>query len=205
MLYPKNKYKKILTNLFLIFLALFISTSAAFLNAIPASGDIMEKGDRNLKIISAIYEKYSFMPAKKEYFRQIQEDWVKGKVQYSHAHPEEKKEKFDKLFKSYITTNDVLKDICIDMANLSEVVVDDFSQKLIDSETVKTNYSRDKHYNRYLVSRNELSRADGGFKRGMYYYSARLYDHGIDIMKNIYHERGWVFPKAKAQGKESLS
>lgn len=159
--------------------------------------DIAVKGDRNLKIISKVYEKYSFMPAKKEYLRNIQEDWIKVKIEYSHARPGEKKEKLEKLVKSYQVTNDVLKDICIDMANLTEIVVDDFTQKLVESENIRTDLGRDKNYNRYLVSRNEFSRADNGFKRGMYYYSARLYDHGIDIMKNIYQERRWTFPKGK--------
>lgn len=168
------------------------------LSGSPAFLDITIKGDRNLKIISYIYDKYPFMPAKKEYFKTIQEQWISGKTMYSHAQQQEKKEKYNKLIQSYYLTNDVLKDICIDMANLSEVVVDDYVQKLAEAETVKTNLSRDKNYNRYVVSRNEFSRADDGFKKGMYYYSARLYDHGIDLMKIIYKDLGWSFPNEKS-------
>jgi len=169
--------------------------------AAPSFADIATKGDRNLKIISYIYEKYEFMPAKREYFQNISEEWIKGKVLYEHSSAEEKKDNYEKLYKSYRTTNDVLKDISIDLANLSEAVVDDFSQKIIESEDVRKNLSRDKNYNRFVVSRNEFTRADNGFKRGMYYYSARLYDHGLDLMKRVYKDQKWVFPKSKAPGK----
>jgi hypothetical protein len=193
----KFAFRNKLIPIFYILTIFLVVIFSAILPGSPALSDITLKGERNLKIISFIYEKYPFMPAKKEYFRHIQEEWLKGKSLYTHAHPDEKKDNYNRLLQSYMLTNDVLKDICIDMGNLSEAVVDDFSQRLVESETVKTNLGRDKNYNRFVVSRNEFSRAENGFKRGMYYYSARLYDHGLDVMKRIYSEQKWTFPKGK--------
>ncbi|MDH4261685.1 MAG: hypothetical protein OEV78_01430 [Spirochaetia bacterium] len=203
----ETDFKKILTRFTasLAFFLLLISTlvtSSSVLQAAPSIYDITTKGDRNLKIISFIYDKYQFMPAKKEYLKNLQDEWIKGKSLYSTAQHGEKKERYDKLLQAYNLTNDVLKDICIDMANLSEAVVDDFTQKLIESENPKANH-RNKNYHRFVVSRNEFTRAEYGFKKGMYYYSASLYDHGIEIMKHVYSEQKWNFPKGKSAIKEN--
>jgi len=181
----------------ILYIGMVFSSLSSQLYTAPVIEDIVSRGDRNLKIILSIYEKYSFMPAKRAYFNMINEDWIRGKVLHSHANPEERKQKLDKVLKSYNLTNDVLKDISIDLSSLSEIVMDDFTQKIIDSKNMKSENLHNKSYNRYVVSRNEFSRAERGFKQGLYYYSARLYDHGLTLMKTVYHDNGWVFPKSK--------
>lgn len=190
----------------IISFAVFFGLLVNSLFSAPSYDDVVLKGDRNLKVINVIYEKYPFMPAKRAYFQQISDVWIKSKTAYFNSSPEGRKEKFAKFLKAYENTNDVLKDICIDMANYSDVIIDDMTQKLIDSETKKVDVKHGKFYNRYLVSKNEFARADNGFKKRMYYYSARLYDHGIEVMMSIYKDAGWNFPKGKpAQPRETLS
>ncbi|MDH4199160.1 MAG: hypothetical protein OEV66_02175, partial [Spirochaetia bacterium] len=115
----------------LFFLALIVTPQYSA----PNFDDIVLKGDRNLKIINMIYEKYPFMPAKKNYYAQIEQSWIKSKAEYFTSSSQNRKEKFTQFLKTYETTNEVLKDICIDMANYSDVITDDITQKLIETGT----------------------------------------------------------------------
>lgn len=186
----------------------FVVSGVLFINSLFAAPSFMEiesKGERNLKIIGSIYEKYPFMPAKKEYFQKIKENWTASIIAYKRAGRRQRAENFKKFYNAYLVTNDVLKDICIDMANYSDAIMDDFAGKLVEYESKQRVIKHDKMHNRYMVSRNEFIRADVNFKRKLYYYSAQLYDHGIEIMKVIYRDAKWEFPHTKVVSQERLS
>jgi hypothetical protein len=184
--------KELIKKNVLILFLLFALPKAAF--SAPSFSDIVNKGDRNLKIINNIYDKYPFMPAKKDYYLKLENKWIKDKTEYRKASSTERKNALDQVLITYRIINEVLKDICVDMANLTGTLMDDFAEKLVAIEAKRIPVKSEKYYNRYIVSQRQFFRAESGFKNSLFYYSASLYDHGIDLLISIYKENNWGFP-----------
>ncbi len=194
----------------LIFAFLFLQQDALWAGADDRK--YAEKGDQSIELIQRIYGSYSIHILKKEMLEELLQEWRAAKISANlipnsvalmpaAITPAENQSTSSTAKSSLEFTGEpahrplpelyrqidlFLRDACIDLANYSEYLQDDFSR--INSAGNLPRH--DGWLNAWSVSRQEFARAQKAFLAGQYFYAAHLYDRSIRMLDQAYRLSG---------------
>jgi len=186
-----------------LFIQIFIKLSLAFLIIQFVSHSVYgytkidkvkENGKKNIRILERIYKKYPISIKQKSEFEKVKTVWEKNLKDLNLINKKNRREAEKNLIEVYKEIKTTLEKTCEILAVYGNDLIINF-QKRLDEEKPNS-IDKEKYVNQFNVSRREFMRAEKAFRSEYYYYSAHLYDRGIQILVKIHERLNWTIPPA---------
>jgi len=160
--------------------ALFIFISYS-IEATHSIEEIFIKGNEKWKLIELISDRYpSIHPLKKELITTKKNRWSQYQNNYQNEKtPGAKKENYKIIVENYKEINSLMRDLCIDMANINESLLEQFKSK------IRKEWNKNIYVNSYTVSIQDFQNAKLYFYKKQYDYSLHLYNKSITTLQKL--------------------